>query len=312
MRARPAPFVPALLLLSAVAVGQTERAKRPEPTLHRCDLDLERALDAAAEPATNDDRTRIQRVVERQRGLYRLFGIGSPEVYARFLTTGHKMRAELDAARKHFAGRDVGKDVVAAYHRTCERLGRTRPRAPDFWLFHAWSRSTNARTQGSGKPDEPIKVFLNLPALARGRHFEAAIVHESVHTLQAPMRAATLLDRAAHEGVATYVSLQLVPGLSKPDAMFWPKASWDAAEQRRDAIVAAFAERRSSSKDQDLAGFVYLAQPLVAVPGAPDRCGYYVGLLMAEAWTRANPKRPLGDLLDASPTDLWKALATPR
>lgn len=298
---------------SIVVVAAQDESPKPKPAvsapkIYRCDLDLERAVDAAKTPASAEDRRRIQRVVEDQKGLYALFGIRSPDVYAKFLTSKHALRDDLVRTRTHFRGRDLSREVRATYAEVGRALGRVRKKAPDYWIFHGWSGATNARTMGSGKDDETIKVFLNLSALARGRHFEAALVHETTHTFQGAIPGSTLLDLAAYEGVATYVSCRLRAKLSKPDALFWSKQSFAAAEKHRTAIIAAFARVRGSAREADKAPFIYLGQPLKSVEGAPDRCAYYVGYLMVEAWVKANPKRPLGDLLRVKPADLWRAL----
>ena len=108
------------------------------------------------------------------------------------------------------------------------------PRAPPFKDISDYEDSANhvskeigiAASSPNGAEHFGIfmpRVYLNLPALAVGRHFDAAVVHESTHTVQPPRKGATLLDLAVHEGVATYVSLALVDGLSDHDAMFWSK-----------------------------------------------------------------------------------------
>ena len=41
---------------------------------------------------------------------------------------------------------------------------------------------------------------------------------------------------------------------------------------------------------------------------APSRCGYYVGLLAARAWAKANPDKGARDLIEADPEEIWQAL----
>ena len=74
------------------------------------------------------------------------------------------------------------------------------------------------------------------------------------------------------------------------------------------AIIRAFAKQRYVTDSAQLQQFLALHKPLQAVPGAPDRTGYYVALLAIRAWVRQHPQRPLQDLFTVSPAEFWQAL----
>jgi hypothetical protein len=298
--------VAAVLVL--VAAGSPLFAQETKPVIYRVDLDLERVLDAASSPPRAEDRQALLDCIREQRGLYALLGHRSPEAYAQILLRDHAITRELKATREYFAKRDLSAEIHRAYARVTKALGTKPLHAPRFWVAHGWSKGTNAQSRALGSKKEGARVFLNLPALARGKHWEAALLHESVHVVQGAPRGASLLDRAVYEGVATHLARRLNPEISAADALFWPQESWLAAEAHRGEILAAFAKRRAERRESAIADFIYLGRALSEVAGAPDRCAYYVGTLAVQAWLAEDAKRGDRDLLAASSKDLWAAL----
>jgi hypothetical protein len=81
-------------------------------------------------------------------------------------------------------------------------------------------------------------VVLNRSALAPGRLWDAAIIHETWHCFQAVGRRNTLWGRALHEGVVTHLTQVVDPTLDDATVMLWSQDEWDAGIKHKDAIVA--------------------------------------------------------------------------
>lgn len=216
-------------------------------------------------------------------------------------------QASLTRAREVFARRDVGKEVVDAWLKCAEAFGGRTPVAPVFYVTFGPVDGTNARGFGYDTITGRFQVMYNLTALAKGDHARAAFVHEAVHTFQ-DLSGARLIDRVVIEGVACLASEELVPDLAPVDALLWNDEDLAAAEERRDEILAAFADVAETTDDETLYPWMQLGVPLDAVPGAPSRCGYYLGWLAARAWLEADPERDLAGLLRAAPEDVLGAL----
>jgi len=107
--------------------------------------------------------------------------------------------------------------------------------------------------------------------------------------------------------VAVFVSGELTGEASDAALLMWPTEKLAAAEKRRGKLVAALLD--VLDKPRESAGdWLILDRPLAAVKGAPDRAAYWLGLLAAKAWRKANPNAPLGKLLNLTPAEFFAAL----
>lgn len=281
------------------------RIEDGEPLLVRLDRDAVYLVGAAAGLADDEAALRVGRGLLGYADV--LVGATPPDLadYGRWLLgPGRGVVAATDA---FFAGRDLEAEVRAAHALCVERLGGRRGPAPAYHLLYGLPDYTNASTQDPDPVTGRPRVRLNLCALARARHFDSALLHETVHTLQA-LGGRTLLERSMQEGVATFVTQELDPTLGDADALLWSAEDLRAAERHRRAIVAAF-ERHRDAVDPAITGqFLVLGTPLGEVEGAPSRTGYYVAWLACRAWRKAHPDRPLAELLTADPRDVLAAL----
>jgi hypothetical protein len=151
------------------------------------------------------------------------------------------------------------------------------------------------------------RVQFNLCALMRGERWRSVIVHETVHTLQRSV-GPRLVDRAIHEGVATHLSLELAPGLSLADALYWSADELAAAAARAAELRAAFARLADETAPRAISPWVSLGRPPHEVPGAPSRSAYYIGRLAVRAWLRAHPDADARALLAAPVDEVYAAL----
>lgn len=283
-----------------------------EPAVVRLDLALERLLAEGADLAPGE------RALHAARGLVG-FGdvlqrLGAGRDLLPFVARLAAEGSSLELARGLALERDLDAAVRDAW-RTCARaLGPPPSPAPVYYLAVGDERSTNAQTFGvdplTGRP----RIALNLAALARGRHLEAALVHETAHAFhffgggRGPERGDRLADRALVEGVATLLAQRLVDDLGDADALLWSAEELAAAAARRGELTAAFRADASSTDPARHAPWLVLGVANDRVAGAPSRSGYYVAWLAARAWMDADPARGPADLLDASADDVLAAL----
>lgn len=140
-----------------------------------------------------------------------------------------------------------------------------------------------------------------------GEGLRTALVHEAIHTLQAP-HSERLVDRALHEGLASRLSQLLRPGTSDELALMWTPAKLAVARERRDEILAAFKVLADSTDRSLHTPWMTLGRHPESPAGLPDRCAYYVGWSAVGAWIEAHPQRPLSDLASTSADELLAAL----
>jgi hypothetical protein len=188
--------------------------------------------------------------------------------------------------------------------------GKPLPKAPLYKVAFGYQLTTNAQMQGIDPKLGRHIVVLNRSALASGRLWDSAIIHETWHCFQESMAdKKTLWERALHEGVVTHLTQVVDPTLDDPTVMLWSPQEWEAAMKKRDEIVEAFAAVRNSDDQEVINKFMILGRPLPEVPGAPSRCGYFVAFLAARAWQGAHPKRGPAELIEARADEIWKAFA---
>jgi len=254
-----------------------------------------------------DERARrIAARLEAYQGLYSR--AGAPRMpldwIVRDMLSNHA--DETERAIQLFGNMDLRKQILGLSKR-CEKLAGGREGAqPAYFVMLYLSDKTNAQTFDADRNGRP-QVLLNLCAFRTEQELMSAVAHETFHTLQG-LRGNRLLDKAIHEGVATWLAQQAVPDTPDHMALMWTEEKLRAAEERRDGILRAFraaAPLENSPAEHD---FMLLHRPLRSVPGAPDRCAYYVGWLAVRAWREKNPAAPPSALLHASPGEIFAAL----
>jgi hypothetical protein len=105
-----------------------------------------------------------------------------------------------------------------------------------------------------------------------------------------------LADRAAHEGRASFVALELGQ-LGDEDALFWGAAELGAARAARAELLAAFRAAADSTDASVIRSWTTLGATPAGVDGAPARSAYYLGLEAARAWRERHAEAPLAELL---------------
>jgi hypothetical protein len=273
----------------------------------RLDLDLWRMRDSMAKSSLDEAALRVSRAFLGYKFLFEQ--AVSPDInLLDFTRAQFKEQAEaLEATRKRFAEVDLEDLLEQADKRVVKALAaRTGPR-PVVYTIVTRPGITNAQVIGRDPDTGRMRMVLNLAAHESLARLRISAAHEFVHTLQGNTDG-TLLARALHEGVAVYVAQQVQPGTKDHEALMWTEEKLAAANQRRKAILDAFRELKGSRDMREIGCFVYAGQPLRYVSGAPDRCGYYVGLLAVTAWRQKHKDRPLGDLLRVDPAEIFAAL----
>ncbi|MCR9247689.1 MAG: DUF2268 domain-containing protein [bacterium] len=215
--------------------------------------------------------------------------------------------AMLDRVHERFTSVDLRAVIEELDDRVAGALGgRTGPR-PIVHVVVTQPDATNAQVIGRDEVTGRMRMTLNLAAFDDVSALKLAVAHELVHTLQGS-HDGTLLGRCIHEGVASYVSQQLLEGTSDHAALMWPREKLAAAKKRDAKILAAFRRLADSRDMRRIGDFYYAGSPLRSVPGAPDRSGYYVGWRAVASWHAANRDRPLKDLLRVPPAEFLAAL----
>ena len=278
-----------------------------DPVILRLDSELELLVNRAKKLGPRESVDFLAAGLSPQKRLYATFGMPDTQEFSKFLL-GMAKYPKVDLHREAFADRDLSKEIEQAYQKCSKAFGRPLDKAPLYKVAFGYQRTTNAQMQGIDQRLGRNIVVLNRSALAPGRLWDAAIIHETWHCFQ-PSRGfkRTLQDRAFHEGVVTHLTQIVDPTLADHTVMLWSKAEWEAAWKRRDAIAKAFAEDRTSKEQEVMKSYMILGKPLGKVRGAPSRCGYFVGLLAARAWSEANPKKGPADLIKASADEIWAA-----
>jgi len=273
----------------------------------RLDLDLWRIRDSLETSSLDEAALRVSRAFAGYKFVYER--AVRPDIDLLDFTRRQfkEQKSALDATRKRYAGVDLEGMLEEEDKLVAKALGGRRGPRPVVYVIVTRPGITNAQVIGTDPDTGRVRVTLNLAAFQSLELLRLSVAHEFVHTLQRSHRG-SLLESALHEGVATYVSQELHPGTKDHDALMWSEAKLAAANKRREAILSAFRRLKSSRDMRKLGSFIYLGSPLRSVPGAPDRCGYYVGWLAVKAWRSKHPKRPLADLLKVDPAEIFAAL----
>lgn len=275
------------------------------PAIVRLDREAEYLIDEARHVRGDERFLRVARGFRGYEDVFASAGAGDPIAYARWLL-GEGNRA-IAAADAFFGDRDLDGEILDAYRRCAELKATVSGPRPAYHVLYGYPDGTNARTfevdPVTGRP----RVLFNLCALSTGRRFDAVVIHETVHTLQGAA-GLTLLERAVHEGVATYLTQVVDPTLSDAEALLWSPEDLRAARDRRDAIVAAV---RELADETDLAvqePFMVPGSTPARIPGAPSRTAIFAGWLAVRAWREAHPESSPGDLLSTPAAELFATL----
>ncbi|MBL8857435.1 MAG: hypothetical protein JNL28_02875 [Planctomycetes bacterium] len=241
-----------------------------------------------------------------QQGLYATFGMPDLNEFSKLLL-GKAHYPKVDLHREAFAGRDLSAEIRAAYQCCAKAHGGPLPRAPLYKVAFGYQRTTNAQMQGIDSKLQRHIVVLNRSALAPGRLWDAAIIHETWHCFQPVVERNTLWERALHEGVVTHLTQVVNPTLDDATVVLWSKEEWDAAMKHKDAIVKAFAVDRASADQSVISNWMILGKGLPQIPEAPSRCGYFVALLASRAWQAEHPDKGPAELIAAPAEEIWQA-----
>ncbi|RKY19609.1 MAG: hypothetical protein DRQ55_10260, partial [Planctomycetota bacterium] len=162
----------------------------------------------------------------------------------------------VDAAINLGFHHDVIKSALAREATLAELLGPRQGPHPVVYTLVAHPHGTNARSFGADPVTGRPALLLNLSALAGPAQVDAALMHELVHTRQAPA-GRRLVDRVIHEGVAVLFVSRLEPADDAP-ALMWSEQTLEAARTQHDAIVSAVRELSQTSDDELITPWITL------------------------------------------------------
>ncbi|MDA1260055.1 MAG: hypothetical protein O3A20_05480 [Planctomycetota bacterium] len=225
----------------------------------------------------------------------------SPEAF--FASLLHSPAEDLAQARTRFSARRMQDLADKMWGRTSEVLGPPAGPAPLIHFLLAPAGWTNAATFDPAEPGGRPRILINLTAFADHVALETALAHECAHVRQAALLP-SLLGRCAHEGVAVFISQQLIPGTPDAAALMWSEEEFRIVEERAVEVLARFRNDALGSGRPLIAQWTQLDTPYKALPDTPSRLGYWVGWRAARAWRVAHPDAPLSDLFLVSPEEL--------
>jgi hypothetical protein len=273
----------------------------------RLDLDLWRIRDDMADSSLDEAALRVSRAFAGYKFVFEPAVAPGIDLLDFTRRQFKEEAAALEATRKRFEKVDLEALLKEAEAKVTKAVGPRQGPRPIVYTIVTKPNITNAQVIGKDSATGRMRMTLNLAAHDSVQKLCLSALHEFVHTLQRPHHG-TLLESSLHEGVAVYVSQQLLPGTKDHEALMWTEEKLAAANKRRTAILRAFRSLKDSRDSRRIGGFVYLGSPLRAVRGAPDRCGYYVGLIAVKAWRQKHKQRPMGDLLKINAAEIFAAL----
>jgi len=273
------------------------------PRVVRLDLDHDRLL-ASAPDNLDEQGLRLARGMVGYAHVFGALGATDLLPYAEQLLA---QRDKIERARAMFAGRDHTERVLAAYEKCRAALQLESASAPVFYVMYGLPEASNAKNFGIDAVTQRRQILFNLTSLAVGAHYDAVIIHESVHSFQ-ELAGTSLIERACDEGVATAISQLLAPDLPDADALLWTPGELEAADASRDALIRAFRRDADATDEKVLQKWMVLGISLPELPGTPSRAAYYVAWLAARAWLAEDPSRGAAELIRAKPAELLAAL----
>ena len=156
------------------AIKTTEAAT---PVVLRLDLEIEELLKRARALPAADQVAFVAGGMQSQRSLYTHFGMSDLKGFSAILL-GQVRNDRVQLHRDAFAGRDLTREIHAAYQRCVKACGKPLPHAPIYKVAYGYQRATNARTVGIDTVSKRPIVILNRSALTPGRLWDSAIIHE--------------------------------------------------------------------------------------------------------------------------------------
>ncbi len=283
----------------------TPRSVR-EPVIVRLDRDFERLMEETRGwpgPARN---LRVGRGLAGYAHVYHQYG-GQRDLLPTIADVLVPGTADIEVARRFFARRDLDAELAAAFALCTRHLGPLAGPGPVYYVLYHQPHATNAQNFGADGFTGRRQILFNLTALAKARHWNSAIVHETVHAWQQDF-GRTLAERAVADGIATTLTGVFLPELSDADVLLWDPEDLAAADARRDEILVAFRAAADSTNRDAHGEFMLLDVPLSSVEGAPARTGYYVAWLACKAWLARNPDQPPRTLIDLPVAEILAAL----
>jgi len=233
------------------------------------------------------------------------------------------LESRQDAIDIQNQGRNFTHEILSSFALIQKEWGHELPTgyAPIYLVTYGYRNAANAKMFGYLN-DERCMTFLNLGArnMLQPDTFEIAIRHETWHCFHRIDNSPRDLRKLTfREGVVTYLtSTTGNASYSNPDVLFWSFQEWQAAEERKRDILLEYAKVQSDTNPQTLSEWTRAGVPLSTVPGAPSRCGYYVGLLAYRAYVQQQQEDlnmslsayTLLELADfpSGREEIWKAL----
>lgn len=254
------------------------------PLALRCDRELERLQREFGALGRDEIALLLARAFEGQRPYFAAALAPGVDLFA-----FHRRLLAGDAASlARFRDADLAALVVAIEARAKERFGERAGQAPAVAFLVGDPTSTNARTFGAAPVTGRLGILINVAAHTDLQGPSLSVAYELVPTRQL-LDGESLAAAAVREGVAAFLAGQLVPEEDPARLLMWPTDKLAAASARVPEILAAF--RVVADEPASACGdWLLLDRPLGAVPGAPDRCAYWVGYLAAVRW--ADGRKP--------------------
>lgn len=286
-------------------------ARLNEPLTVRVDRDWVRWLDETEDWPSGDRAQRLAAgLAAHGAGVRNTFvgtgNLGDVAAWMQRVPTLVERSRQVLKDTERLRGRDLAAEVELAWKRMTARLGCNGP-APVVRLVLDLPEATNARTLDLDPLYGRPQVVLNLAALTDSLAFEIALHHELAHCLD-HIRGGRLIDRAAREAVAMWISQAFVPKASEAQVLMWSNAQWSAARRVERELLGEFRKVAGSTAPQAAAEWLTLDRTPGQVEGAPSRSGYFAAWRAIQAWTRSHPNADLEALLRVSPNALLASL----
>jgi hypothetical protein len=275
-----------------------------EPILLRLDLDFF-ALTADLTAHSPDEVALVlSRRFEGERAYFQA-ALGNPvDLFAFHRDLLHTKQSELAEAEALSKKLRHHAMVSEFEYRLSDLIGLREGHSPAIAFLVGDPKGTNARTFGPDPVTGRNRILLNVAAHTDLTALRISLSHELVHTRQTHFGPG-LLDKAATEGIAAFLSGQMVPNQTDAQLLMWSADKLKAATDRQDAILKAF-HATTQDRGADPTEWLTLHRPLQAVPGAPDRCAYWLGFLAARKWYAEHPDQGAKGLMELSATELFR------
>jgi len=239
-------------------------------------------------------------------------GNGGPNwMHDRLAKIARDQTAALLASAAWLSDMDLHREIDARWHQVVHQLGPSRQVAPAVFVLLDSAQGTNARTSGIDPRSQRPRVVLNLACFPDLRSFRIALVHEFIHVLQIDEAGNLAKDPMLVEGVASFLTRELMPQISHADALMWTDAQYELALQHEVAAAQGYRALAEANSPELASWFVLGAQPLGSKGGQklPDRMGYFLGYRAAHNWYQLRDSVPPSALLKLKTGELNAYLA---